>query len=75
MGKVSPAALARYAFPSGSMGPKVEAAVNFVPSTGKRTLIGSIDQIDAMPQVAQAPKCAPTERTSCSRQHGTRQIH
>ncbi len=48
VGKVSPAALARHTFLAGSMGPKVEAAVNFVLSTGNRALIGSLDQIEAM---------------------------
>lgn len=32
-------------FPEGSMGPKVEAAVEFVRATGKRAAIGSIDDI------------------------------
>ena len=33
-------------FPAGSMGPKVEAAVDFVQHTGKRALITSIDHIE-----------------------------
>lgn len=33
-------------FPAGSMGPKVEAAAEFVQHTGKRALIASIDHID-----------------------------
>lgn len=48
VGKVTPQALARHAFPAGSMGPKVEAACEFVRATGKRALIGSLDQIEAM---------------------------
>jgi carbamate kinase len=48
VGKVTPKALAAQAFPSGSMGPKVEAACAFVIATGKRALIGSLDQIEAM---------------------------
>jgi len=33
-------------FPDGSMGPKVEAAADFVQHTGKRALITSIDHIE-----------------------------
>lgn len=33
-------------FPAGSMGPKVEAAADFVQHTGKRALISSIDHIE-----------------------------
>jgi carbamate kinase len=33
-------------FPAGSMGPKVEAAADFVQHTGKRSLITSIDHIE-----------------------------
>jgi carbamate kinase len=33
-------------FPAGSMGPKVEAAAEFVQHTGKRALIASIDHIE-----------------------------
>jgi carbamate kinase len=35
-------------FPAGSMGPKVDAAVEFVEATGKRAAIGSLEQLDAM---------------------------
>ena len=35
-------------FPAGSMGPKVAAATEFVDATGKRAVIGSLDQLDAM---------------------------
>ncbi|MEP7298029.1 MAG: carbamate kinase [Burkholderiales bacterium] len=48
VGKVTPQALARHSFPAGSMGPKVEAACEFVRATGKRAVIGSLDQIEAM---------------------------
>lgn len=37
--------LAQGHFPEGSMGPKVEAAIEFVRATGKRAAIGSIDDI------------------------------
>jgi carbamate kinase len=42
---VTPGELASYEFPSGSMGPKVEAASRFAGKTGKRAAIGSLDQI------------------------------
>ena len=48
IGKVSPQALAQQTFPAGSMRPKVEAACEFVLATGKRALIGSLEQIEAM---------------------------
>jgi carbamate kinase len=35
-------------FPAGSMGPKVEAAVEFVKATGRRAAIGSLDDIEAI---------------------------
>ncbi len=43
---VTPAELAGYSFPAGSMGPKVAAAVQFVERTGKRAAIGSLQEID-----------------------------
>ena len=48
IGKVTPQALAKQSFPAGSMGPKVEAACEFVCATGKRAVIGSLEQIEAM---------------------------
>ena len=42
---VTPEELAGHEFASGSMGPKVEAAVRFVSSTGKRATIGCLDDI------------------------------
>ena len=48
VGKVTPQALAKHSFPAGSMGPKVEPACEFVRATGKRAVIGSLDQIEAM---------------------------
>jgi len=46
--KVTPQALARQTFPAGSMRPKVEAVCEFVLATGKKALIGSLDQIEEM---------------------------
>jgi carbamate kinase len=48
IGHISPQALAQQAFPAGSMGPKVEAAVGFALATGKRAVIGSLDKIEDM---------------------------
>jgi carbamate kinase len=48
VGKVTPQALASHAFAAGSMGPKVAAACEFVRATGKRAVIGSLNQIEAM---------------------------
>lgn len=48
VGKVTPQALERQTFPAGSMGPKVAAACAFVRATGKRAVIGSLEQIEAM---------------------------
>jgi carbamate kinase len=48
LGKTTPHELAKFNFASGSMGPKVEAAVNFVRATGKRAVIGQLDAIEAM---------------------------
>jgi carbamate kinase len=36
--------------PAGSMGPKVDAAVEFVAATGKRSAIGSLEEIDGLVQ-------------------------
>jgi carbamate kinase len=44
--KLTPAEAKAYNFPAGSMGPKVEAAVQFVEKTGKRATIGSLDEIE-----------------------------
>ena len=48
IGHVSPKALAGMRFPAGSMGPKIDAACRFVQASGKRAVIGSLDQIEAM---------------------------
>ena len=39
--------LAEGQFPAGSMGPKVEAAVRFIESGGKRAVIGSLEKVEA----------------------------
>jgi carbamate kinase len=43
-----PDALASFAFPAGSMGPKVEAAIGFARATGQDTFIGSLDDLPAL---------------------------
>ncbi len=46
--QTTPQELARLTFAPGSMAPKVEAAVIFVKATGKRAVIGPLDQIEGM---------------------------
>ncbi|HET9345619.1 MAG TPA: carbamate kinase [Candidatus Limnocylindrales bacterium] len=46
--RVTPEELAAMEFPAGSMGPKVQAAAEFVAATGKRAAIGSLEQIDGL---------------------------
>jgi len=46
--QVSAAALRRHAFPDGSMGPKVEAACDFVEATGGTAVIGQLDDAAAL---------------------------
>jgi carbamate kinase len=48
LSKVSPKTLAGMSFPAGSMGPKIDAACRFVQASGRRAVIGSLDQIEAM---------------------------
>ncbi len=42
---VTPATLQALALPAGSMGPKVQAAVEFVQATGRRAVIGRLDDV------------------------------
>ncbi len=44
--RVTPQQLKAYQFPAGSMGPKVDAAIQFVEKTGKRAAIGSLRDIE-----------------------------
>jgi carbamate kinase len=46
--RVSPTELRAISFPAGSMGPKVEAAIDFVEQTGHRVAIGSLEDIDGL---------------------------
>ncbi len=44
--RADPAYLRAQGFPAGSMGPKVEAACRFVEATGRRAMIGALDDAD-----------------------------
>ena len=44
--RVTPEELKSYKFPAGPMGPKVNAAIQFVEKTGKRAAIGSLPDIE-----------------------------
>lgn len=46
--RTSPAALREHKFPTGSMGPKIEAAVEFAQATGKVAAIGALQDIVAI---------------------------
>jgi carbamate kinase len=46
LARATPAEMKEYTFPAGSMGPKVQAAVQFVERTGKRAAIGSLADIE-----------------------------
>lgn len=46
--RATPASLARFQFPTGSMGPKVEAACAFVEKTSGFAAIGALEQIAAI---------------------------
>ncbi|WP_394787143.1 carbamate kinase [Rhodoferax sp.] len=48
LGTVTPKELAQHSWPAGSMGPKVAAACAFVVATGRRAVIGSLDDIEAL---------------------------
>jgi carbamate kinase len=44
--RTTPEELERYVFPAGSMGPKVEAACEFVRRTGRRAAIGALADLE-----------------------------
>ncbi len=46
--RASPDAMAQFAFPAGSMGPKVDAACRFVRATRKRAVIGALADLPAI---------------------------
>jgi carbamate kinase len=64
LGWVTPAELRSYNFPASSMGPKVQAAIQYVERTGKRAAIGSpedIEQIVAGPAGTNVEKAESAE--------------
>lgn len=46
IGQVTPDVLDELEFPSGSMGPKVRAACNFVSTSGRRAAVGSLEDLE-----------------------------
>jgi carbamate kinase len=46
--RTTPDEIEKYEFAAGSMGPKVEAAADFVSRTGQRAAIGALADIPAM---------------------------
>jgi carbamate kinase len=44
--RTTPAELGQHTFAAGSMGPKVEAAIDFVRATGKCAAIGALEDIE-----------------------------
>jgi carbamate kinase len=51
--------LQQYEFASGSMGPKVAAAIQFAEQTGKRAAIGTLDEIEGIVQGNRGTNVAP----------------
>jgi carbamate kinase len=45
---VTPNELRSYTFPAGSMGPKIQAAIQFAEKTGRRCVIGALTDIEAI---------------------------
>jgi carbamate kinase len=48
-------------FPAGSMGPKIEAACQFVEQTGNPAVIGSLQQIEAMLEGCAGTRVIPAQ--------------
>lgn len=48
MDRITPDELRDHGFPAGSMGPKVDAAVEFASGRGRRAVIGGLNDIDGM---------------------------
>lgn len=59
LGWVTPAELRSYPFPAGAMGPKVQAAIQFVEITGKRAVIGALEEIEQIVAGAAGTNVAP----------------
>ncbi|MCE5297324.1 MAG: carbamate kinase [Methanoregulaceae archaeon] len=61
--KSTPRELKTFTFPAGSMGPKVEAACQFVEETGKRAAIGALGEIRAIVSGDAGTQVHPEERS------------
>ena len=59
--RVTPGELRAMTFPAGSMGPKVDAAVEFVEQTGHRVAIGSLEDIDGLVDGTAGTNVVPEE--------------
>jgi carbamate kinase len=57
--RVTPDELARHEFAEGSMGPKVEAACEFVRRSGRRAAIGALDELQGMVEGAAGTQVEP----------------
>ena len=70
--KVSVAELRKYAFPAGSMGPKVQAACEFAEATGNPAAIGALEDIgpDAPRRGGDDGRAAKTSRRSTGPKKG-----
>ena len=64
IGKTSPEALRAQSFPSGSMGPKVEAACRFVDSTGNRAMIGRLEDATGLLEETRGTIVKPADCSS-----------
>ncbi|HET9138301.1 carbamate kinase [Actinophytocola sp.] len=62
--KATPESLRGTAFPAGSMGPKVEAALRFTEHTGKRAAIGSLAQIEEIVEGTAGTQIVPAHVAS-----------
>lgn len=60
---VTPGTVDAYEFPAGSMGPKVQAAVDFVTRTGKRAAIGALTELGAVIAGQAGTAIIPDERS------------
>jgi carbamate kinase len=59
--RVTPTDLDKMAFPAGSMGPKVQAARQFVERTGKRAAIGSLEDIGKIVEGSAGTNVVPAQ--------------
>jgi carbamate kinase len=61
LGRVTPQELEQYPFAAGSMGPKVEAACEFVRATARRAAIGALQDVEAMVEGTAGTQVCPPE--------------